>query len=189
MLYRDALGALYSFGGIYATLVLGWTVIEIGVFGIVAAVAAALITWMGGLLDQRLGPKPVILASCWALIAVCTVIVGVSRERIFGVPLSDGSVLPDILFYLCGAVIGGAGGVMYSASRTLMVRHSDPARAGEAFGLFALTGRATAFLAPALIALATWITGSTQLGFLPVILLFLLGLWLLRWTHPQGDRA
>jgi UMF1 family MFS transporter len=189
MLYRDALGALYSFGGIYATLVLGWSVIEIGVFGIVAAVAAAVITWAGGLLDQRLGPKPVIVASCWALIAVCTVIVGVSRERIFGVPLSDGSVLPDILFYLCGAVIGGAGGVMYSASRTLMVRHSDPARAGEAFGLFALTGRATAFLAPALIALATWITGSTQLGFLPVILLFLLGLWLLRWTHPQGDRA
>jgi UMF1 family MFS transporter len=188
MLYRDALGALYSFGGIYATLVLGWTVIEIGVFGIVAAVAAALITWMGGLLDQRLGPKPVILASCWALIAVCTVIVGVSREQVFGLPLAEGSRLPDLLFYLCGAVIGGAGGVMYSASRTLMVRHSDPARAGEAFGLFALTGRATAFLAPALIALCTAITGSTQLGFLPVILLFLVGLWLLRWTQPQGDR-
>ena len=66
--------------------------------------------------------------------------------------------------------------------------HANPARAGEAFGLFALTGRATAFLAPGLIALFTWITGSTQLGFVPVILLFLAGLALLGWTQPQGDR-
>lgn len=189
MLTRDALGALYSFGGIYATLVLGWTVIEIGVFGIVAAVAAAVLTWAGGLADQRLGPKPVIVSACWALLAVCTVIVGVSRESVFGLPLPEGSRLPDLLFYLCGAAIGGAGGAMYSACRTLMVRHADPARAGEAFGLFALTGRATAFLAPALIAAATAITGSTQLGFVPVILLFLAGLWLLRWTDPLGDRV
>jgi UMF1 family MFS transporter len=167
MLYRDGLGAIYSFGGIYATLVLGWDVIRIGVFGIVAAIAAAVLTWVGGVMDQRLGPKPVIVASCWALITVCTVIVGVSRDHLLGLPLPPGSILPDVLFFLCGALIGGAGGALYSASRTLMVRHADPTRSGEAFGLFALTGRATAFLAPALIALCTWATGSTQLGFLP----------------------
>jgi len=188
MLYRDALGALYSFGGIYAALVLGWTIIEIGVFGIVAAIAAAVVTWAGGLADQRLGPKPVIVASCWTLIVVSTVIVGMSRTRFFGIPLPEGSILPDVVFYVCGAAIGGAGGALYSASRTMMVRHADPARAGEAFGLFALSGRATAFLAPALIALATWITGSTQWGFLPVIGLFLAGLILLGFTRPQGDR-
>jgi UMF1 family MFS transporter len=189
MLYRDGLGAIYSFGGIYATLVLGWDVIRIGVFGIVAAIAAAVLTWVGGVMDQRLGPKPVIVASCWALITVCTVIVGVSRDHLFGLPLPPGSILPDVLFFLCGALIGGAGGALYSASRTLMVRHADPTRSGEAFGLFALTGRATAFLAPALIALCTWATGSTQLGFLPVILLFLVALGLLRWTQPAGDRT
>jgi UMF1 family MFS transporter len=188
MFARDGVGALYSFGGIYATLVLGWDVIQIGLFGITAAVAAAILTWAGGIADERLGPKPVVVASCWALVAVCSIIVGVSREGIFGLPLAPGSSLPDILFYLCGALIGGAGGAMYSACRTLMTRHADPARAGEAFGLFALTGRATAFLAPAMIATATAITGSTQLGFLPVILLFLLALWLLRFTDPQGDR-
>jgi UMF1 family MFS transporter len=189
MLYRDGLGALYSFGGVYATLVLGWSIVQIGLFGIIAAITAAIITWAGGLADQRLGPKPVITASCWALLGVCAVMVGVSRETFFGLALPAGSVLPDIIFYLCGGIIGGAGGTLYSASRTLMVRHADPDRAGEAFGLFALSGRATAFLAPALISLATWITGSIQLGFLPLILLFLVGLWLLRWTQPQGDRA
>ena len=71
----------------------------------------------------------------------------------------------------------------------MMVRHADPDRPAEAFGLFALTGKATAFLAPALIALFTYLTGNVQLGFLPVIILFLMGLFLLRWVNKEGDRA
>jgi MFS transporter, UMF1 family len=189
MLYRDALNAVYSFGGIYAALVLGWQTIQIGVFGIVAAIAAAILTWVGGLFDQKLGPKPVIVVSCWVLVLVSTVIVGMSRESLFGLPLAPGSLVPDIIFYVCGALIGGAGGASYSASRTMMVRHSHPDRPGEAFGLFALTGKATAFLAPALITLFTIMTGSNQLGFLPVIALFLIGLFLLRFVNKDGDRA
>jgi MFS transporter, UMF1 family len=189
MLYRDALNAVYSFGGIYAALVLGWETIQIGVFGIVAAIAAAILTWVGGLADQRLGPKPVIVASCWVLIAVSTIIVGMSRESLFGFPLPEGSLIPDIIFYVCGGLLGGAGGAVYSASRTMMVRHAHPDRPGEAFGLFALTGKATAFLAPALITVFTLATGSNQLGFLPVIALFLIGLFLLRFVDKDGDRA
>ena len=189
MFYRDALNALYAFGGVYAALVLDWQTIQIGVFGIVAAIAAAIVTWLAGLADQRYGPKPVLLVSVWALIVVCTIIVGMSREQIFGLPLAEGSAVPDIVFYVCGAVIGGAGGAIYSASRSMMVRHTHADRPAEAFGLFALTGKATAFLAPALITLFTWATGNTQLGFVPVILLFLLGLLLLRWVNKNGDRA
>ena len=37
MLYRDALAALFTFGGIYAAGVLGWGMFQLGVFGIVAA--------------------------------------------------------------------------------------------------------------------------------------------------------
>lgn len=189
MFYRDALTALYSYGGIYAKLVLGWEIIQIGVFGIVAAIAAAVLSWVGGIADQRMGPKPVITFCVWALIFVCSIIVGMSREHLFGIPLAEGSALPDIIFYICGAIIGGAGGALYSASRTLMVRHADPERPAEAFGLFALTGKATAFLAPALITVFTIWTQSNQLGFLPVIFLFVLGLFLLRWVQPDGARA
>ena len=32
--YRDALNALYGFGGVYASGVLGWSITQIGVFGI-----------------------------------------------------------------------------------------------------------------------------------------------------------
>ncbi len=188
MFYRDALNALYAFGGIYAALVLDWQTIQIGVFGVVAAIAAAIVTWLGGLADQRLGPKPVILTAVWSLIVVCTIIVGMSREALFGFPLEEGSTLPDIIFYVCGAVIGGAGGAVYASSRSMMVRHTHPERPAEAFGLFALSGKATAFLAPAAITLLTYLTNNNQLGFLPVIFLFLLGLFLLRWVKPEGDR-
>ena len=189
MLYRDALAAIYAFGGLYATLVLGWSVIEIGVFGIIGAVAAAVLTWAGGLADARTGPKPVIRASVWVLIGVSVLVVSMDRDSLFGVALAPGSKLPDILFYVCGALIGGAGGALYAASRSLMVRHADPARATEAFGLFALSGRATAFLAPMAITFATWMSGSVRAGLVPVIALFALALFLLGWVNKNGDRA
>ncbi|MHA7874796.1 MFS transporter [Roseivivax sp.] len=189
MFYRDAMTALYAYGGVYAKLVLGWEIIEIGVFGIIAALAAAILSWVGGLADQRFGPKPVIRANIWCLIVVGSVIVGMSREALFGIPFGENSRTPDVIFYICGAIIGGAGGSLYAASRTMMVRHCSAEHAAEAFGLFALAGRATAFLAPALITVFTIATESNQLGFIPVILLFMGGLILLRWVHPDGDRA
>lgn len=189
MFYRDALNALYAFGGVYAALVLDWQTIQIGVFGIIAAIAAAVTTWAGGLADQRYGPKPVIITAVWVLIVVSVIIVGMSREQLFGIPLTAGSIVPDIIFYICGVCIGGAGGAVYSASRSMMVRHTHPDRPAEAFGLFALSGKATAFLAPASISLFTILTGNVQLGFLPVIFLFLIGLFLLRWVSKDGDRA
>ena len=123
------------------------------------------------------------------LLVVGTIIVGMSREQIFGVPLPEGSLLPDIIFFICGSVIGGAGGALYAASRSMMVRHTNPERPTEAFGLFALSGKATAFIAPLSIGIFTTLTGSVQLGFLPVIGLFLIGLLMLRWVNKDGDRA
>ncbi|WP_136443208.1 MFS transporter [Pacificoceanicola onchidii] len=189
LFYRDALTALYAYGGIYARQVLDWETIQIGVFGIIAAIAAAVISWIGGIADQKFGPKPVIAVCIWVLIAVGSIIVGMSREHVFGIPLAEGSLVPDILFYICGAAIGGAGGALYSASRSMMVRHADPDHPAEAFGLFAFAGKATAFLAPALITLFGVLTNSNQLAFVPVIILFLIGLFLLRWVHPDGERS
>lgn len=71
----------------------------------------------------------------------------------------------------------------------MMVRHTNPERPTEAFGLFALSGKATAFMAPLLIGVFTAWTGNVQLGFLPVIFLFLLGLVMLSWVNKDGDRA
>lgn len=189
MFYRDALNGMYAFGGIYAAGVLGWSVQNIGIFGIIAIIAGALAAWLGGMADSRFGPKPVIAACIIALTAVGVAIVLISRESMFGITLPEGSALPDIAFYVIGAVIGAAGGVIQSASRTMMVRQANPARMTEAFGLYALAGKATSFLAPLLIGITTYATGSQQLGVSPVIGLFLIGLVLLLWVNPNGKRA
>ena len=188
MLYRDALNGLYAFGGVYAGLVLDWSITSIGIFGIIAAISASLFSWLGGQADARLGPKPVIIAAILVLALVCLIIVNMTRETLFGLPLAPGSTLPDTIFFGCGVLIGGFGGILQAASRTLMVRHTDPELATESFGLYGLSGRATAFLAPALIGVATTITGSARLGITPVIGLFLLGLILLIWVRAEGDQ-
>ena len=189
MFYRDALNGLYIFGGVYARLVLEWDLIKIGVFGIVSGLAAAAFSWFGGKLDKKYGPRPVILSAIWVLIFVCTTIVLMDRTQVFGISLPEGSGLPDMLFFGCGILIGGMGGILQSASRSMMVRHTDPAAPVESFGLYGLSGRATAFIAPMLIGIATTITGSARLGVSPIILLFVLGLFLMRWVKPEGDQS
>ena len=78
----------------------------------------------------------------------------------------------------------GAGGLAHPA-RPPRRRAGAPA---QAFGLFALSGRATAFLGPSLIAIVTTLTGSQRVGVSPVIGLFLLGLALLYWVKTEDEQ-
>lgn len=187
MIYRDGLNGIYAFGGIYAAGVLGWSIVQIGVFGIIAAAVGALGCWVGGKFDSRLGPKPVIVAAIGLLIAVCTIIVGTDRSMVLFMPVAPGSTLPDITFYICGALIGVGGGSLQAASRTMLVRQANPERMTEGFGLYALSGKVLSFVAPGLIALATTVTDSQRLGVTPLIGLFVLGLVLLIWVNPEGE--
>lgn len=187
MFYRDALNGMYTFGGIYAAGVLNWSVVDTGIFGILAIIAGAFFAWIGGFLDQRFGPKPVITGAILVLTGVAIVTVTVSRQSVLGIAVEEGSRLPDLAFYILGCLIGAAGGVLQSASRTMMVRQANPDRMTEAFGLYGLAGKATSFLAPIAIGAVTWATGSQQLGVSPLIALFLLGLILLAWVKSEGD--
>ncbi|SIO47832.1 MFS transporter, UMF1 family [Rhodovulum sp. ES.010] len=187
MFYRDALNGMYVFGGIYAAGVLDWTVVDVGIFGIVAALAAAVFSWVGGQADHVFGPKPVILFNVVLLTLVGIAVIFVSREAVFGMPVAAGSALPDITFYVLGATIGAAGGALQTASRTMMVRQANPTRMTECFGLYALAGKATSFLAPLAIGIMTDVTGSQQAGITPLVVLFLIGLGLLFFVRADGE--
>lgn len=189
MFYRDALNGMYVFGGIYAAGVLDWSVVDTGIFGIIAIITGAVFAMIGGRADQAFGPKPVITSCILVLSFVAISIVFISRDSVYGIVVGPGSSLPDIAFYVMGALIGAAGGVIQAASRTMMVRQADPERMAEAFGLYALAGKATSFLAPTAIGITTALTGSQQLGVTPLIALFLIGLILLRWVKPEGDHG
>lgn len=187
MFYRDALNGFYTFGGIYAHGVLGWSVVDVGVFGILAVIAGAVFAWIGGRIDRAFGPKPVISGAIGALTLVAIAVVFISRTFVFGIPVAPGSHIPDIAFYVCGIMVGAAGGMLQASSRTMLVRQGDPARMTEAFGLYALAGKATSFLAPASIAVVTAATGSQVWGVSPLIILFLISIWLLRGVSPDGE--
>lgn len=189
MVYRDALAALFAFGGVYAAGVLGWGVTELGAFGVLAAAAGALGAWAGGRADKALGPRPVAIASIWALTAVAAAALATSRESALFFPVAPGSRLPDLVFLAAGAGLGAAGGALQAASRTLLAHLAEGRMAmGQAFGLYALSGRATAFLGPAAIALVTGATGSQRLGAAPVIVLLLVGLALLYRVRRDGEQ-
>ena len=189
MFYRDALNGMYVFGGIYAAGVLDWTVTDVGKFGLLAVLTGALFAWIGGRADARFGPKPVIAVNVVVLTLVALGVIYISRTSVFGMPVGPDSALPDIAFYAMGALIGAAGGALQSASRTMLVRQADATRMTEAFGLYALAGKATSFIAPLSIGVVTQLTGSQQAGISPLIVLFILGLVLLAWVKPDGEEA
>jgi UMF1 family MFS transporter len=189
MFYRDALNATYALGGAFASNVMGWTVIQSGTFGIIAAIAATIASWAGGKLDSSIGPKPVIVVAVLVLTVTIFVMMNLTPVSLFGVMLEEGSKLPDMVFYGCGVVIGAAGGIAQAASRTLMVFHTNSDDAAGDFGFYGLSGKATAFLAPGLITVATTMTGSARMGIAPLAVLFLIGLVLLIWVNPLGEGA
>ncbi|QBK29199.1 MFS transporter [Roseitalea porphyridii] len=180
MFYRDALNGLYTFGGIYAVGVLGWTTIQLGVFGILASITGIFGCILGGWLDARIGTRTVVTVAILTLIAASALVISTTDTSVLFIVLEAGSAVPDIMFYVAGALIGAAGGALQAASRPLLVDQvGHPEQMGEAFGLYALSGRATAFLAPAGIWLFTDWFDSQRIGITPILILFVLGLLLL----------
>jgi UMF1 family MFS transporter len=197
MVYQDGLVALFNFGGIYGAGVLGWGPIELGAFGILLTVTGTIGAFLGGYLDDRLGPKRIVLGSLAILMLVCAGILSVGREHVlFVIPTAppgpgDGlfAALPEQLFLGLGLIIGAVAGPLQASSRSLLARMAPPAAAGRYFGLFALSGRLTSFLAPLLVALATGASGSQAAGLAVLVAFFAAGGWLLRSVRPNAGNA
>src|ERR1700687_4390512 len=82
MIYTDGLVSLFAFGGIYAAGTFGWNTIQIGTFGILLAIAGTFGAWLGGKLDDKLGPKRVIAASMMLLLFAIVAILLVDKDSI-----------------------------------------------------------------------------------------------------------
>ena len=179
MFYRDALNGLYTFGGIYARGVLGWSTIQLGIFGILASIAGIGGCILGGWADNRIGTKNVVVICICFLLLACAIVVSTGPDEVLFIALAAGSDLPTQAFYAAGCLIGAAGGALQAASRPLLADQAHPDRMGEAFGLYALSGRATAFIAPFAIAIMTGLFDSQRIGITPILALFAIGLLLL----------
>src|ERR1700730_12399728 len=186
MIYTDGLVSLFAFGGIYAAGTFGWNTIQIGTFGILLAIAGTFGAWLGGKLDDSLGPKRVIAGSLVILLFAIVAILLVDKGSIFFVkvaPPTPGGALfsgaAERAYLMLGCLIGMAGGPLQAASRTLLVRMAPKDRIAQYFGLFALTGKVTSFVGPLLIGMITAITASQKAGMAMLVVFFVTGLALL----------
>jgi UMF1 family MFS transporter len=186
MIYTDGLVSLFAFGGIYAAGTFGWQTIQIGSFGILLAIAGTFGAWLGGRLDDSLGPKRVIAGSMLILLLSIVAILLVDKDSILFVkvtPPAPGGALfaaaSERAYLLLGCLIGAAGGPLQAASRTLLIRLAPKDRIAQYFGLFALTGKITSFIGPLLIGIITAVTESQKAGMAVLVLFFVAGLVLL----------
>jgi len=186
MIYTDGLVSLFAFGGIYAAGTFGWDTIRIGTFGIILAIAGTFGAWLGGKLDDALGPKRVITGSLVILLFAILAILTVNKESILFVPVAPpvpGGALfagaAERAYIVLGCLIGAAGGPLQAASRTLLIRLAPQDRIAQYFGLFALTGKVTSFIGPLLIGAITAVTASQKAGMAVLVVFFVVGLALL----------
>jgi UMF1 family MFS transporter len=164
LLYNDGLVTIFSFGGIYAQGVFGFTLADVLIFGIVINLAAGIGAIAMGYVDDWLGAKPTIIVS----------LVGLLSAGVLGVVATD-----PAWFWLAGILIGIFSGPNQAASRSLMGRYTPHGLENEFFGFFAFSGKLTAFIGPLLVGVVTGVTQSQRAGMIVVVVLLVIGLLLL----------
>ena len=165
MIYTDGVHTVFSLGGVYAGVTFGMALDEVIVLGIALNVAAGLGAFVFGWMDDQRGSKPTIMVSLVALLITSAVVLSATDRTTFWI-----AALAMSTFF----------GPVQAASRTMMARIAHQNMRGEMFGLFALSGKVTAFAGPALVGWVTLATGSYRLGMTTILLFLAGGLLLLR---------
>lgn len=159
--FRDGLAGVFTFGAVLAVRVYGIADADVLLFGIAANVVAALGAIVAGRLDDRSGPKTVIVVSLVAMIVCGLVLLAVSGP---------------LLFWIFGLLLTVFVGPAQSASRSFLARLAPPGREGQIFGLYTTTGRAVSFLAPVLFGVFVVVFDTDRAGIVGLVLVLALGL-------------
>lgn len=197
MFYQDGVNGLLILGGTFAAGMFGWATIEIGIYGIILNVVAILGCLTAGRVDMTLGSKAtVIISLTMLLLATIGIISTGPGYTLFGlVPLSAADsgglfgTAAEKAYILYGLLIGLAFGPVQASSRSYLARSVSLAEAGRYFGIYALSGRATSFMATLLFSAVTYMSGSSRLGMATLILFLAGGLVLLIRTPYPADRV
>jgi UMF1 family MFS transporter len=196
MIYQDGVNALLALGGTFAAGMFHWSITEIGMFGIILNVVAIFGCWIAARLDTGLGSKAVVMISL-VLLSIATIGVvstgpGFTLLGLIQLSTADSGGLfgtaAEKAYIMYGLLIGLAFGPVQASSRSYMARSVTAAESGRYFGIYALAGRATSFLAPFLVATITALSGSARLGMAVIILFLAIGMAILARTPYPADR-
>jgi UMF1 family MFS transporter len=164
MLYIDGLNTLFAFGGIYAAGTFGLELADVIIFGILLNVTGGIGAFAFAWLDDRVGSKPVILIALVGLM-VCGLAAVLTTSL--------------TVFWIVGGLLGLFVGPTQAASRTLMTRLAPAEQQTEMFGLYALSGKVTAFLGPLVLSIVTDWADSQRAGMATILIFFIAGFILL----------
>jgi UMF1 family MFS transporter len=173
-IFRDGLTGVFTFGGVLAAGTFGFSSGDVIVFAIAANIVAGLSTLLVGRLDDRVGPKPVMV----------TALAGTVIAAIAILLFHDGGAA---IFWIFGLIMCLFVGPAQSASRSFLSRIVPAERQGEMFGLYATTGKAATFLAPTAFAIFVTAFGAQVWGVLGIALVLLVGLLLLLPVKSRPD--
>lgn len=164
MIYTDGINTLFAFGGIYAAGTFGMGFDELIIFAIAMNVTAGIGAVLFGHMDDAVGPKKTIIVALIGLGSLGIALVLVESKT---------------LFWVFGVPLGLFVGPVQAASRSMMAHMAPPDTANEMFGLYALSGKATAFLGPALLGWVAVAMDSQRAGMATVLVFLFVGLALL----------
>lgn len=194
MIYTDGLTAIFTFGGIYGASVFNWGPLELGIFGIVLTLVGAFGALIGGRLDDALGSKTVIVCALVLIIIGAAGILSVDQTHVFygtAVPAKAAGSKPfsstgEMVFLGFALLVGLVAAPAQASSRSLLARLAPQDKVTQFFGLFAFSGKVTAFFAPLLVAFVTQTTGSQRLGMAAIIAFLLIGVLLMLLVHAES---
>jgi UMF1 family MFS transporter len=193
MLFTDGLTAIFAFGGIYGASVFGWGALELGMLGIILTLIGAFGALIGGYFDDRIGPKTVIIGALLALIAGAIGILSVDKTHVFFTTVVAEKITGskpftstgEQVFLAFAILVGLVSAPVQAASRSLLARLAPADKITQYFGLFAFSGKVTAFLAPFFVAFLTQGTGSQRIGMSAILAFLLIGVVLMLFVSPK----
>lgn len=196
MIFQDGVNGLLALGGTFAAGMFTWQTKELGIYGIILNVVAIGGCLAASRLDRALGSKAIVVLSLVCLIVATIGIISTGPGfTLFGlVPLStDDSgglfgTAAEKAYILFGLLVGIAFGPVQASARSYLARSVTVGEAGRYFGLYALSGRATSFLAPASVASLTLATGSARIGMTALIVFLAVGLLVLLATPYPANK-
>ncbi|KAB1657566.1 MFS transporter [Pseudoclavibacter sp. CFCC 11306] len=168
--YRDGLAGVFTFGGVLAAGTFGFSSSEVIVFAIAANVVSGIATMLLGMVEDRVGPRVLITVS----------LIGMIAAALLTLLTSGGG---KTFFWIFGMLMCVFVGPVQSASRSFLTSITPAGRHGEIFGLYATTGRAVSFLAPAAFSVTVALLGAQIWGILGIAAVLLVGLVLFTRVH------
>lgn len=185
-IYNDGMTGVLTFSGIYAAGVFHLDSLQLTIYGMEMCVFATLGGFFGGWLDGKLGSKRALLVSIGGTALSFGLSLTMAPDRLFWfmpvdihaaavLPIPFLNTWPQIVFTMMTDLTALCIVAGYANSRTMMARIAPVEKMTEFFGLMSLSGTATAFLAPLLVAWMTAWTDSQRGGMTAVVLLLAIG--------------